>query len=100
IILAGVTAFFSKGLNFGVDFAGGRNYQVRFDNPVNTIAVLDALTGPLVDAPVVKTFGGSNQVMITTKYLIDDPGIDTDEKVKSKVEEGLAQLLGNGHEIV
>jgi SecD/SecF fusion protein len=100
IITAGIVAFVSKGLNFGVDFEGGRNYQVRFERPVTTIEVIDALKGPLTDAPAVKTFGNSNQVMVTTKYLINDAALDTDEKVKAKMEEGLGKIGGTKYEIV
>ena len=32
-----------KGLNFGVDFEGGRSYVVRFDKPIPTVQVIDAL---------------------------------------------------------
>ena len=46
-----------KGLNFGVDFEGGRSYVVRFDKPIPTVQVIDALKGPFVKAPEVKTFG-------------------------------------------
>jgi len=100
IIIAGVASFFTKGLNFGVDFQGGRNYQVRFERPVTTVEVMDALKVPSVDAPLVKTFGNANQVMITTKYMIHDPAIDADNQVRAKVEEGLGSISGTKFEIV
>jgi SecD/SecF fusion protein len=100
IIVLGIASFAMKGLNFGVDFAGGRNFQVRFEHPVTTIQVIDALKGPLEDAPMVKTFGNDKQVMITTKYLINEEGVDVDDKVKSKLEEGLAKISNEKHEIV
>jgi SecD/SecF fusion protein len=92
IIACGIGAFAMKGLNFGVDFQGGRTYVVRFDEPVATIKVIDALKGPLTKSPEVKTFGGSNQVRITTAYLIDDASPDAEAKVVDKVNTGLKTL--------
>ena len=71
-----------KGLNFGVDFQGGRTYVVRFDQPITTINVIDALKGPLTKSPEVKTFGGGNQVRVTTSYLIDDASPDAEASRK------------------
>ena len=34
ILGIGISSLFTKGLHLGVDFAGGRTYVVRFDNPV------------------------------------------------------------------
>jgi SecD/SecF fusion protein len=97
IIAAGIAAFAMKGLNFGVDFQGGRTYVVRFDKEqsVSTVKVIDALKIPLTKAPEVKTFGGNNQVRITTTYLIDDASPDAEAKVVEKVNEGLKTLNMN-----
>lgn len=100
IIVAGVAAFAMKGLNFGVDFRGGRTYVVRFEQPVATVDVIDALKTPLTKSPEVKTFGASNQVKITTTYLIDDPSQDAEQKVADKLNEGLGTLSGNKYEVL
>lgn len=100
IITAGIIAFIIKGLNFGVDFEGGRTYVVRFDKKVSTVEVIDALKTPFTKAPEVKTFGGSNQVKITTSYLIEDPGIDAETKVSEKLNEGLKTFSGNNYIIL
>lgn len=95
IIAAGIAAFVTKGLNFGVDFQGGRSYVVRFDKPMATVDVIDALKGPFGKSPEVKTFGGENQVKITTTYLIDDPAQDAEVRVTDKLNEGLKAIGGN-----
>ena len=95
IIVLGIVAFMFKGLNFGVDFEGGRSYVVRFEKPVETEDVVRALKTPLEDAPVVKTFGSANQVKITTAYLINDPNPETDIRVVDKLNEGLKTVGGN-----
>ena len=92
IIAAGIAAFAMKGLNFGVDFQGGRTYVVRFEKPITTVEAIDALKGPFTKSPEVKTFGGENQLRITTPYLIDDQSADAEAKVVAKLNEGLNTL--------
>jgi len=100
IILAGVAAFATKGLNFGVDFKGGRTYVVRFEKPVSTVEVIDALKTPLTKSPEVKTFGDNNQVKITTTYLIDDQAADAEQQVADKLNEGLKSITGNSYTVL
>jgi SecD/SecF fusion protein len=99
IIAAGIAAFVTKGLNLGVDFQGGRSYVVRFEKPMSTVEVIDALKGPFGKSPEVKTFGGENQVKITTTYLIDDPGEDAEVRVSEKLNEGL-KSIGTGYQVL
>jgi SecD/SecF fusion protein len=94
IIAIGIISFIAKGLNFGVDFEGGRTYVVRFEKTVETVQVLDALKGPFTKAPEVKTFGNSNQVKITTSYLIEDQSPEAEQKVVEKLNEGLKTVPG------
>ena len=96
IIAIGLAAFFMKGLNFGVDFEGGRTYVVRFEKNVETIQVIDALKGPLTKSPEVKTFGGNNQVKITTSYMIEDQSPEAEVKVSELLNSGLKTVQGDG----
>lgn len=89
VILIGMISLATKGLNYGVDFSGGRSYIVRFDQEVKTNDVRDALGKQFGDAPEVKTFGGSDQVKITTKYLVDDKSEKADSLVETKLFAGL-----------
>ncbi len=89
IILAGVVAFTQKGLNFGVDFKGGRTYVVRFDKDMETGPVREALAKSFGSAPEVKTFGDANQLKITTSYMIEDNSEAVDGVVEGKLNEGL-----------
>ncbi len=72
VISAGLISSIFYGFSYGVDFVGGRTYVVRFDKPVNSADLREELV-PLFEnqATEVKTFGGDNQVRITTKYLYD-----------------------------
>ena len=90
ILLGGLVSLFTKGLNYGVDFTGGRTYVVRFEEPMNTQKVRSALSVSFESAPEVKTYGESNQLKVTTKYLIEDNSTQSDQKVRDKLEEGLS----------
>ncbi len=86
IIIAGIVSLFTKGLNPGIDFTGGRTYVVRFDQPVSTGEVRNALTVEFDNnSPEVKTFGPTSQVKITTKYLIDDKSPEVDSIIQVKL---------------
>jgi SecD/SecF fusion protein len=95
IILVGIGSLLTRGLNYGVDFTGGRSYIVRFDAPVDVSKVSEALAIQFVNedglknAPEVKTFGSSNQVKITTKYMIENTENDVDDILEAKLYDGL-----------
>ena len=94
IILIGIGSFINKGLNYGVDFKGGRTFVVRFDENINNELLRSSLGKEFVENgvemfPEVKTFGEENQVKITTKYLIDSRDLNADELVSSKLNNGL-----------
>lgn len=92
LIFIGIISLSTKGLNFGVDFTGGRTYVVRFDKEVNTNDVRNALSNTIGEAPEVKTFGSSNQVKITTKYMIEEDTQSADSIVESKIFDGVKQF--------
>jgi SecD/SecF fusion protein len=93
IILGGVVSLTTKGLNLGVDFSGGRNYVITFNQEVETIDVQDELTAAFGEAPNVITYGTRNTVRVTTKYLIDDDRPEVDSIIKAQMFEGLQPYL-------
>lgn len=82
-----ISSMIFYGFDLGVDFKGGRSYVVQFDKPITTDDAIKALEGPLAGAPVVKTYGSSNQLSITTAYKIEDAAADS--VVELKLYEGL-----------
>lgn len=97
VILAGLGSLATKGLNYGVDFTGGRSYIVRFDESVQTSEVAAALADQFVNegkkqVPEVKTYGASNQVKITTKYLIESEDENADDIVEAALKAGLNNI--------
>jgi SecD/SecF fusion protein len=92
ILLAGVVSLFVRGLNPGIDFTGGRTYVVRFDKPVTTEDISARLNVAFGELPQVVTFGSDNQVKITTKYKINESGVD--DEVETKLYDGLKEVVG------
>ncbi len=90
IIVIGIGSMVFRGFSTGVDFKGGRSYVVRFDDSVKPSEIRSQLTDAFGGAPEVKTFGSSNQVKVTTSYLIEDNTVEADEKV----ETALTSTLG------
>lgn len=101
IIVGGIVSLAVRGLNYGVDFVGGRTYQVRFDQPVSANEIASALGGQFINEdgnrviPEVKTIGEDNQVVITTKYKIDETGTEVAEEIKTKLYEGVKGFYAN-----
>jgi SecD/SecF fusion protein len=90
IFVIGMASLFTRGLNFGVDFTGGRTYVVRFDHNVQTEPIRKSLTAVFDNqSPTVKTFGPDNQIKIVTKYLIQSDANDVDSLIQEKLYEGL-----------
>ncbi|MGB7843891.1 MAG: protein translocase subunit SecDF [Salinimicrobium sp.] len=92
VLLISLGSLLSLGLNQGVDFLGGRSYTIRFDQPVNPTAIENDLIAEFGSAEV-KTFGASNQIKVTTKYLVDEEGTEIDNEIQHKLFEGLQSYL-------
>jgi len=100
IILGAVFYFKNDGFKLGVDFKGGRTYQVRFEKEMETESVKKALSSVFKDASLeVKTVGSANQLKITTSYRVSDNTATVDSEVETALNEGLNTLKVN-HEIV
>lgn len=96
IIILGIVSLVAQGLNYGVDFSGGRTYIIRFDNDVRTTEVSSSLAGKFGSPPEVKTFGPNSQVKVSTKYLIDEiEDRSTDSIVATALFEGVKDFFNN-----
>ena len=101
IVLLGIGSLFTKGLNYGVDFVGGRTYVVRFAENIDKDLLRESLSNSFVDSdglkytPQIKTFGDDNQIKITTSFMINDNSLGTDEIVESKLSVGLDAINSN-----
>jgi len=101
IIVLGVVMYFAHGgLKLGVDFKGGRTYQVRFEKEMNTEDVKGALRNVFKDASLeVKTVGSANQMKVTTSYRVSDNSPTVDTEVEKALNDGLDALKVK-HELV
>jgi SecD/SecF fusion protein len=93
VIASLVSLFFINGLNQGVDFVGGRTFQVRFDKTVSANEVGEKLTTVFGTNVEAKTYGTDNQLKITTKYKVQEEGEGVDTEVNMKLFEGLKSYL-------
>jgi SecD/SecF fusion protein len=91
VTVVGIASLFIRGLNPGIDFTGGRTYVVRFDQPVKTAEVASNLEKVFGEAPMVVTFGNVNQVRITTKYKINETGVD--DEIETALYNGLKGMI-------
>jgi SecD/SecF fusion protein len=97
IVLVSAGAFFLRGLNQGIDYTGGRNYVIKFEQPVNTVEAQQLLDPEFENhTPSVITIGKSNQVRISTNYMIDSNDQSVDSVIQRKLYAGLKTLLPEG----
>ena len=81
VVLVSVISLATNGLNYGVDFVGGRTFQVRFEKPISAEEVKSELAAAFGGSAEAKIFGSDNQLKITTKYKVEQSGIEADEEV-------------------
>jgi SecD/SecF fusion protein len=96
-LIIGSISFIFKGFDLGVDFKGGYSFVIRFDKPVNTDQLAEMLREPLQGMPEVKTYGPTNQIQLTTSYLINDRTENTTQKVIAQIDNGFSQLKAQGY---
>jgi len=95
LVAVGVFSLATRGLDQGVDFVGGRNYQIRFVDPVNPTEISSELTEVFGSASA-KTFGDANQIMVSTKYKVDVQGTEVDDEILNKLYTSLQKYLPDG----
>lgn len=94
VCIISFVSFFTNGFDQGIDFVGGRTFQVQFDQKVSSEEVSNALsTAEFFEKAEAKTFGNDSQLKITTKYKIDKQGVEVDTEVNKKLYEGLKKFF-------
>ena len=92
-----VVSLFARGLNQGIDFSGGRNYIVKFEQPVSTTELQQVLSQQFPGASTsVITIESSNQVRVSTNYKINDEDANTEAEITGKLFESLKPYLREG----
>lgn len=105
LIVISAVSLMTRGLNYGVEFSGGRTFVIRFDQIISDNAVRYALDETFMSDDVagdaayksfeVKQFGSEAQMQkrITTQYMYDDDSQDATNTVERLMYEALAPLF-------
>jgi SecD/SecF fusion protein len=96
VTVVSIVSLATNGLDQGVDFVGGRTFQVRFEKPVEVEAVKAELVKVFDGSAEVKVFGKDNQLKITTKYKVQETGSQADEEVNKLLYNNLKQHYSAG----
>jgi SecD/SecF fusion protein len=89
VTVVSIVSLATNGLDQGVDFVGGRTFQIRFEKPVGLEQVKSELAKVLDGSAEVKVIGNDNQLKITTKYKVEESGSKADEEVNKLLFETL-----------
>jgi SecD/SecF fusion protein len=95
VTVVSIYSLATNGLDQGVDFVGGRTFQIRFEKPVVAEDVKEELTKVFGSAEA-KVFGNDNQLKITTKYKVQEHGIQADEEVNKLLYDNLKKHYADG----
>lgn len=96
VTIVSIASIATNGFDQGVDFVGGRTFQVRFEKPVE-VETVKAELGKVFDGSAeVKIFGNDNQLKITTKYKVEEHGSKADEEVNKLLYDNLKQHFSAG----
>ncbi len=89
VVVVSIISLSTNGLNQGVDFVGGRTFQVRFEKPVSAEEVKLELVKAFDGSAEAKIFGKDNQLKITTKYKVAEAGTEADQAVNKILYDNL-----------
>ena len=97
VILICILGLTFRGLSYGIDFTGGRNYIVQFEEKVNVEKVRSLLenTFEKSSAQVISIGTNNDKVRISTKYKIEENSETVDNEIDAKLYNGLKPLLKN-----
>lgn len=77
LVIASLALFAIKGLNYGVDFAGGTIIQVKYDAVAPIDAMREKLQGnALFEGASITEFGSNDEVVIRMKTASSDVSVD------------------------
>ncbi len=78
LVIGSIIAIAVNGLNFGLDFTGGVSADVRYEQPVEQVAVVQALADNGFDDAVVQYLGTRDELLIRLPPQADDvSGLNT-----------------------
>jgi len=90
VILLGFISLAVKGIDFGIDFLGGTELIVNFDNPVDVGNVRSSLTQAGFPRAEIKSYGGPQQILIRTEEQAE--GTVIGDRIREALNKSFAQL--------
>ncbi len=83
----------TRGLSKSIDFTGGRNFKVQFENSVEPEQVRGLIAGKFGDANVSVIAVGTDgkTVRISTNYRINEDGSNVDSEIEANIYEALSE---------
>ena len=99
-VVLSVVMLSTKGLSWSIDFTGGRNFTVKFENqvvPENVEAILAEKIGEDASVSVIALGSDGQTVRISTNYRIEDDAQDIDAEIEQFLFDALkgAELLSS-----
>lgn len=95
VIVLGIISLFIKPIPLGIDFIGGTELQVRFQNPVEVADVRNVLEGTGMGAMEIKTMGSDRDILIRTP--MQGEGQSVAEQIQNSITSGMP---GNNFEVM
>ena len=95
VVVSLVSIFFVNGLDEGVDFVGGRTFQVKFEKTIEPTLISEELSKEFGTAVEAKVFGDDDQLKLTTKYKIKEESAGVDKEVNEKLFKVLGKHYTN-----
>jgi preprotein translocase SecF subunit len=66
LVVIALVGLFTKGLTYGIEFKGGKEFVLKFQKPAKVTAIRNELTKPLNNKPIVKNFGSPEEILVRT----------------------------------
>ena len=85
----------TRGLSKSIDFTGGRNFKVQFENQVEPEQIRELIANKFGDANVSVIAVGTDgkTVRISTNYRIEEEGNNVDSEIEAYLYEALKPVL-------
>ncbi len=84
-LLIGLVGIFGKGLSFGIDFLGGTELLLRFENPPAVADIRKAMDNIGIKGSEIKSFGSPNDILIFTSE--QEEGAAVAERIRTELQE-------------
>ena len=87
VILAGMVSLVVKGIDYGIDFRGGTEIVLQFEQPIEIGTLRNALGTVDMSQSEIKTFGAEQNILIRTTE--QGEGMIVGDKIKNAIQTAL-----------